>query len=157
SGHVLWAKNFGSPATEYANGCAFDSDGNLYVTGQFAGDVDFGPWPLSATGFDAFVVKMSPSGDVLWATNLGGGPLEESASSVAIGPTGDLAVVGRRASVASPWTYGGFATMIDSATGKLMWPQAKNYDYVTTDGSTNVQLNGVAFLDDGAIVIAGAF
>lgn len=54
-----------------------DSKGNIYTTGYFEGAVDFNPDAgidelKSNGGYDVFVAKYSPTGQYLWALNLGG-------------------------------------------------------------------------------------
>ena len=54
-----------------------DSNGNMYLVGQFAGTQDFDPGPGTdihvANGVrDAFVIKLDPSGNYLWGRSWGG-------------------------------------------------------------------------------------
>jgi hypothetical protein len=50
-----------------------DGKGNLYLSGVFSGDFSLGAKSLSTPkdSYDAFVLKMSPTGDMLWAEQLG--------------------------------------------------------------------------------------
>ncbi len=59
-------------------GVATDSDGNIYVTGQFAGMVDFDPGPgvdlhQAAGVSDIFFSKFDHSGDLAWVRTWGSG------------------------------------------------------------------------------------
>lgn len=72
-----WAKNIGSTSTD--NGLAVTSDaaGNIFVTGFFAGTVDFDPGAgivnLTAAGStDIFVTKFNAAGNLVWAKRMGG-------------------------------------------------------------------------------------
>ena len=52
-------------------------DGNVYVTGDFSGTVNFDPGPnthdlTSVGGSDAFVLKLDPAGNFDWAQSFGG-------------------------------------------------------------------------------------
>lgn len=54
-----------------------DSQGNIYITGDFKGTVDFDPGPnthllISAGIYDVFVLKLDPAGNFLWAKSMGG-------------------------------------------------------------------------------------
>jgi hypothetical protein len=62
-GHHLWSKRLGGANSDIPSGIAVDSANNVFVTGKFAGVVDFGGGSLtSAGGYDIFVAKFSPSG-----------------------------------------------------------------------------------------------
>jgi len=76
------------PGKEPVNALAFDQDGNLYVTGYFAGCVDFDPdagealeW--SNGGWDAFVTKFDSTGSHLW-TIARGGPGDDRGMGIAV-------------------------------------------------------------------------
>ena len=69
SGSLLWEKSFGGSSFDAGWSVAVDSSGNVYTTGYFEGTVDFDPGDgttnlTSAGANDAFVLKLSPSGDV---------------------------------------------------------------------------------------------
>ncbi len=77
NGSFLWAKGFGGTGLDRINGITTDVTGNIYVTGYYAGTVDFDPGPgitsLSAVaGSDFFVSKFSPSGNYIWTKTIGG-------------------------------------------------------------------------------------
>jgi hypothetical protein len=68
SGNLLLAKSFGGTATDVGRSIAFDSTGNIYTTGYFAGTVDFDPGTgttnlISVGGNDVFILRLDPSGD----------------------------------------------------------------------------------------------
>jgi hypothetical protein len=68
SGNLLLAKSFGGTANDVGRSIAFDSTGNIYTTGEFAGTVDFDPGTgttnlISAGGNDVFILRLDPSGD----------------------------------------------------------------------------------------------
>jgi hypothetical protein len=76
SGALLYSTLIGGSANEDANGIAADSAGNLYLTG-FTYSPLFpieGPamQPNYSGSGDAFVFKMSTSGNIVWSTFLGG-------------------------------------------------------------------------------------
>lgn len=78
SGNFLWVKSFGgSIGGNSGNTIAFDSAGNLYFGGNFAGTADFDPGAgtalvTAATGEDAFIVKLDSNGNYVWARSFGG-------------------------------------------------------------------------------------
>jgi hypothetical protein len=68
-GFPLWSKLFGDAATQDVWDMATDSEGNAIFTGFMQGTVDFGDGaPEVATGQpDALLVKLDPSGDLVWS------------------------------------------------------------------------------------------
>ena len=68
SGVLLWEKSYGGSGLDASFAVAVDGSGNVYATGYFEGTVDFDPGVgtsnfTSAGRNDAFVLKLSPSGE----------------------------------------------------------------------------------------------
>ena len=66
-GKYLWSAHFGDTNLKYGDSSdqyvwdmVYDAAGHTYVTGSFAGNVDFGTGRLYADGVDAYVVKFLP-------------------------------------------------------------------------------------------------
>lgn len=77
AGNYVWNKRIGSTGQDEVGSMVLDAAGNIYLTGFFQGTVDFDPgsgfFPLvSAGNNDAFVVKLDPSGNLVWAKRVGG-------------------------------------------------------------------------------------
>jgi hypothetical protein len=74
TGSLVSVKQLGDVGYEQANAITHDVSGNLFITGQFNGIVNFGNYSLSSAGnADVFIVKMDPGiNNVLWATAMGG-------------------------------------------------------------------------------------
>lgn len=77
SGNFVWAKKIGGTSDDYGYFIQTDASGNIYITGSFAGTVDFDPGTgtsnlTSNGGDDIFVMKMDATGNLLWAKSLGG-------------------------------------------------------------------------------------
>jgi hypothetical protein len=74
AGAVLWSTAFSADAVSAARagGVAADAEGNVLVTGTFGGSLDVRGNPLTsgATGNNAFIVKLDPTGQVLWIHNI---------------------------------------------------------------------------------------
>ncbi|HTN91516.1 MAG TPA: hypothetical protein VL242_47940, partial [Sorangium sp.] len=65
-------RGYGGPGDERGAAIASDAAGNLYVTGAFEGTVDFGAGPLTSAGQeDVFLLKLDPSGTLLWSRSFG--------------------------------------------------------------------------------------
>jgi len=95
-----WAGQFGGTqaTTTHRGGLAADAEGNVVMTGHFTNTIDVDPGPgttaFTATNTDAYVVKLSPSGMLLWAAHLNGN-FEVFGVDVAVAPDGSVAVVGQ--------------------------------------------------------------
>ena len=72
-GNYLWAKSAGSfYDNEYGYKMTLDAADNLLLSGNFHGSISFEGNTLTTNGGeDMFVVKMTPSGSVLWAKGFG--------------------------------------------------------------------------------------
>lgn len=79
-------------------GIAVDQTGNIYVTGWFRGTVQFGEGvsaPKSYGGRDIFVLKLNPSGKLIWVQSFGSAGGGDEGLGLALAPAGDkLYVVG---------------------------------------------------------------
>jgi len=95
-GTLLWAKSFGSTGADNAKGVATDQTGNVYVTGFFNATVNFGPGNnlTSAGSDDIFVLKLDPSGNVVWARRFGGTGSDQGTAVAALPDGGAIFVVG---------------------------------------------------------------
>lgn len=72
-----WAVSYGGSSVDAGYSLGTDAMGNVYATGYFAGTVDFDPGPgttnLGTTnGSDAFITKLDPLGNLVWAKNFTG-------------------------------------------------------------------------------------
>ncbi|MBX7052005.1 MAG: hypothetical protein K1X54_08225, partial [Flavobacteriales bacterium] len=76
AGTLLWAKKVGGSVADEPRDMKIDSDGNIYITGFFAGIADFNPGAantnLTSLGNrDIFILKLDLNGNLLWAKSLG--------------------------------------------------------------------------------------
>ncbi|WP_417264985.1 SBBP repeat-containing protein [Brumimicrobium sp.] len=80
NGEFVWVKQFGSSSNGYGSGydITLDPNGNIYGTGRFAQTIDFNPGPdvynltSETNSYDAFMFKLTASGDFVWAKSFGG-------------------------------------------------------------------------------------
>ncbi len=91
SGKVLWQVAVGGDGNDQLRAMATDPDGNVYVTGFVSGAAknDSGALPASAAGADAFLLKLSSKGEILWTHRLAG-PFADSGEAVSIGGDGTV-------------------------------------------------------------------
>jgi hypothetical protein len=88
NGGYLWADAIASSASEFGTALAIDASGNIYLTGEFQGTVDFDPGSgtanLTSNGnFDLFVSKLDANGAYVWAKSMGNN-LADFGSSIAV-------------------------------------------------------------------------
>lgn len=158
-----WVSLFGDPQGGWVRGFGMDVDskGNSFVTGYFSGTVKFGSTTLKApillpTGKEQlFVVKLDPSGKVLWTVSPPTGTIMKATGySVVADASGNAYVAG---SLAGQGTFGSlsfdtkgtdyFVTKLDP-TGKVLWAVTGGgdaFDAVRTvdvDKSGNLYLTG---------------
>lgn len=107
-GDVLWAKRFGEAGTSFtANGSDVTTDtaGNVYVTGNFAGEMIVGDTTLTSYYHpdyemyldSAFVLKTDSSGEGLWAEaylNIDAGLTGSVGGSISTDVSGNMYVTG---------------------------------------------------------------
>ncbi len=94
SGAVRWTRQLGAPGDQNAYDVQCDDAGNIYIAGKFANTVDFGGVSLtSAGGFDMFMAKWAPDGDLVWAKRFGGSA-DQGGNELAVQPDGSITVAG---------------------------------------------------------------
>jgi hypothetical protein len=101
-GSYTWGFAVGGTANDLAYGVSTDDLGNVFVCGEFRNTVDFDPGVgvLSRTSGgtdDAFVLKATVAGSVLWAGSFSGTG-SERAQAVDVGPDGGPVLTGRLSS-----------------------------------------------------------
>lgn len=76
NGILLWAQRYGGTDSDNPQSCCVDASDNIIVTGYFySSTLTLGTNTLinaAASFTDLFIVKYSPSGNVLWANSVGG-------------------------------------------------------------------------------------
>jgi len=103
SGNFLWAKRLGDKGGNTGDVITFDSIGNIYIGGNFSGTVDFnlGEGAANLTSLkkqDAFILKLDPFGNYLWAKRFGGvndSAGDDGVSGIAVDVYGNVFATGR--------------------------------------------------------------
>ncbi|MBP7961497.1 MAG: SBBP repeat-containing protein [Caldilineaceae bacterium] len=151
---LLYNTFAGGSGSDDVQGVAVDSSGNFYVVGN--SDATWGsPVRAFSTAPDTFVAKFDNTGNLIWNTFLGGSGAE-TGRGIAVGPNGNIYVVGDgnatwgspiRNFTAGGGTIDGFAAKLDSSGG-LTWntflgSSANDYgNGIAVDGSSNVYVTG---------------
>lgn len=160
SGNVLWAKSGGGSNDDYGNSISTDASGNLFVTGLFhSTTLNFGTVTLtnSGVGADIFIVKYSPSGNVLWAKSAGGTSYDGS-FSISTDTGGNAFVTGGSSSTSITFGtttlsngggYNIFTAKYD-ALGNVLWAKS-------AVGTSSSYGNGVCSDASGNVIVTGEF
>ena len=155
-GNFVWAKKIGGSSNEFAESIDVDAFGNVCAIGYFLGTVDFDPGLgidnlISAGGYDIFISKYDPSGNLIWAKNVGG-TTGDYAYSVVFDLSGSIYVTGGFQGIADldPGvgtfylsSMGGadiFILKLDSS-GNFDW--GKNIGGVSSDFGLSIKLDGL--------------
>lgn len=98
AGTPLWSQKFGLSGDQSTTDVAVDAAGNVVVAGYFTGTITFGAstYPTLVNEYRTFLVKLDPSGAVLWSTSF----TTVSGVQIAVDPIslnqggGNIAVIG---------------------------------------------------------------
>ncbi len=98
SGTLQWVKTIGGSSNDAGRAVKVDASGNVYITGEFLGTVDFDPSgslaELTADIFDAFLAKYDANGNYVWAIKMGGSSFDYGTDLVIDG-SNNIVVTGR--------------------------------------------------------------
>lgn len=181
AGTWLWAAQAGSsggpsnlagsgiPGDDWAGGLAVDGAGNVYFTGTFYGmQAVFGAFRLANSSAsnaqqsgnaNAFVAKLSPAGQFLWATQ--GDGAKNGGNALCLGPNSTVYCIGGYDSSTSATLFGNciippvgdrgdaFIACLDS-TGTWRWA-------LGAGGNDGDNGNGIAANAAGGVVVCGGF
>jgi len=162
NGAHQWSQRFGDASTQSATQVVVDAFGNVVITGNFQGTVNFGGGPLtSAGGSDFFVANFDPHGTHLWSKRFGNADIQSN-SRIAVDASGNVFLTGSFQGTmdvgGGPLTSAGEADILVAkldATGAHLWSERfgdANRQVcwgVATDASGNVLLVGTGAVDLG--------
>jgi hypothetical protein len=91
---TAWAKVAGDASGQGGHGVGVDGMGNIYLTGGFAGALDLGAMTLIAAGsYDIFLVKLGPTGNLIWAKQFGN-PQSQDPGPLVVDSAGNVILTG---------------------------------------------------------------
>lgn len=176
-GNFIWAKQFGGPGDTgpQATIIELDKDNNVIIGGIFNNTVDFDPGPgvlniTSSAHMQAFIVKLTNSGDLMWAKQFGNGPEVYSSSNIIdikCDSEGNIIMIGHYSKTVD-FDPGPGINNVTSSPGSLMdgfickLDANGNFVWVKTLGQTggyNHLINPIGIAIDGMnnILTTGAF
>jgi uncharacterized delta-60 repeat protein len=136
-GDVVWQKAYGGADDDYAYSIQQTSDGGYIVAGS--------TWSFGAGENDLWVLKLDPTGKVVWQKTWGG-RFRDSAISVQQTFDGGYIMAGNTSSFAADW-YDLQVLKLD-ATGDVVWQ--KTYGGAHWDEADSIQETA-----DGGYIVAG--
>ncbi|APR84643.1 Hypothetical protein A7982_09992 [Minicystis rosea] len=156
NGNLFWGKIFGNNAAQAGNAVTTDSVGNVVITGNVAGNINFGGGALtSAGGNDVFVARFTQGGMHLWS-KLFGSAGAENGRGVSVDPFGGIVLVG---DFATNVNFGGTSLTSNGSTDVYVakLDALGGYVWARRYGDAQAQTaNGVA-TDVTGILVAGVF
>ncbi|MBK9266991.1 MAG: hypothetical protein IPM54_45350 [Polyangiaceae bacterium] len=147
--------HFGESRIWDKGGIASDSQGNVLVAGTVIGWSDFGAGPIAPVGSnDVLVVKLSPTGQVLWVRTFPGAPKADG-RAVAVDDANNIYVAGEFIGSIDFGTdahvgAGNVFLLKLSSGGDVLWSK-------TFPGMNPQHVRSIAVDDTGDVVIAGSF
>lgn len=92
----------------FSNGVAVDPSGNVFITGNFTGTIDFGGgYILTSTGGqDIFIARYNAAGVIQEAVK-GGGEIRDMALDIDVDMFGDLYITGQTGRISTDAVFGG--------------------------------------------------
>lgn len=132
-----WVQQMGGTGADAGRQVLLDGAGNVYLSGEFSGTVDFDPGPgvqnlTALSGSNTFVAKYTPAGALVWATRVGAA---QGSTSMTMDNSGNLYVV----------PTGGYIAKL-SNTGSITWSIPVNFSYaydIANDNAGNIYLTGI--------------
>ncbi len=168
NGNFIWAQQLGGPQDECIIALAFDTQGNLLLSGWFMSGTDFDPgsgtYTLSCVGLtDPFVCKLTTSGAFVWTKKLATttSTAMATAYSMECDAAGDIYIVGDYVgtvdfdpgaatySLTSVGARDAFICKLNS-TGALQWMRR-------ITGSDSESAISIGFGKNSEVYVAGVF
>lgn len=161
-GAVDWVAHISTSGAANVRDIVCDASGASYVAGSLSGSGQIGGKVISAFGPSALVAKVSATGAIVWATiSKGGGSTSINPTAgrgIALTPSGDLVVAGNLQG--GPITFGNTTVGSQGSTDIFVAgvDKAGTYSWVVTTGGKSLDgANAVVVDAAGAIYVAGKF
>jgi Ca2+-binding RTX toxin-like protein len=165
AGNLRSAFAIGGPGDDQGVSIAVDASGNTHITGAFRFTMDVDPGVTvfeitSSGGRDAFVAVYGPTGNLIWATDLGSSNSNESGGDIATDASGNTHLTGRFSGtidfdpspdvfeLSSPNNFTDAFVAVYDPTGNLVWAAnmgATGNDAgrgIATDAASNTHITG---------------
>lgn len=168
TGKHVASRAFGGDEISVGEVIATDMDGNVFVAGVMSGHVDFDGNMLYAPNDpgqyrnDAFIVKLAPDLNVLWAKNFGDNGWQQLGLGVAVGPDGQVVLAGAlfdeadfgAGTIGTAGTWSTFLLALDGGSGATVWSLSFAGWSAITPNYYDYPSLGVALAPDGDVILA---
>jgi hypothetical protein len=164
NGLYLFANRMGSTSTDIAKALAVDATGQVIISGEYRGVVDFGPDPLnhrltSVGNSDVFIAKYDTNGDCLYARSIGGTNNDFNNSLALVGT--DVIIAGQFSGTADYNPGAGTTNLISAGSNDGYVARYTNSGalvFAYSTGSTSADGNfAVAATSTGIVYTTGFF
>lgn len=127
-GNTVWQLALGDGSNQRVNDVDIDDENNIYVVGEFEGQLMLGQTTLSSVGAkDAFVAKLASTGALIWARQFGDASTQ-TADRIEVG-AGVLVIAGEYWGTPSfdgdtlpnSDSRGWYAAQLSTSTGAAVW------------------------------------
>lgn len=136
---VSWSHRYDGPVNlDIAYAVALDAGGNVFVAGESQG---------VGTNVDFTLLKLSPSGALLWESRYHGGSGADRARALAVDSSGNAYLTGESIGSTSGFDY---ATTKFSPSGALLW--SKRF---TSAGNANDFARAIILDSQGNVIVTG--
>jgi len=163
SGNVLWSINLADTGDCEARAVTIDANNNIIVSGNFSGNDNFNPlgsaYNLNGNGSSMFLVKYTPSGNLIWATSVAGDAVNSNIY-LCVNSNNDIFLDGPFSSSLS--FNSGQTNINPTGSQDLFLAKYKNdgtFQWVKDIGATNASVYnyGIVASQDDNIYISGFF
>ncbi|WP_106094595.1 nucleotide-binding protein [Enhygromyxa salina] len=154
----LWSQSFGNDLSQTFASVAVDSNGDIYVTGDFEGAVSFGGAPLVATGdkADIIIAKFDHYGNPVWSKRFGDSSNQYSAKLI-VDAQDNLIYVGR---IYGHVDFGGGELMGEGAADVVIAKLDSDGDHIWSRSYGDLdpdRAERVAVDSQGNVLLTGTF
>ena len=153
-----WAHNLGGVDDDKIYNSFVDTQGNLYVTGSYAGLVDFDPEIASLNLYavllkDIFIAKYAAEGTLVWAKSIGG-TLNDVGSAIIVDDVGNVYVAGSFWNTVDFNPDAGVANLTSNGGADLFimkyGPCTNSFSSITGSGCQSYTVNGITYSASGS-------
>jgi hypothetical protein len=164
NGERLWTTFAGSLQVESGLGIAVAADGNVFITGNYYGNIHITPYGKSETiisyrgGSDIYLAKLDSSGNWLWMSSIKGTG-DDKIKCLALDSSGNIYLSGTLSGEVSILDYL-LTVESEDATDTFVLklsPDLKDFRYQRLDTATGAEINSLCMDGAGNCYVTGSF
>ncbi|MBL7923762.1 MAG: T9SS type A sorting domain-containing protein [Bacteroidia bacterium] len=169
SGAFIWARQFGGSDADRGNTMVIDDTGHILIGGLFKGTADFDPSAATSLlnsngGNDAYLAKISPTGNLVWVKSYGG-PYWDEIHSICVSPSGHIYAAGSFIdnvdfdpgagifSISTPNTTTATVIWHISSSGNFTWARP----VLASSPNGHITPTGIHYHNTGVLFVSGYF